>query len=84
MPIPNPIDLEKLLRFFQGMYAHALTLQDLIQTQDDRRYVDVRGNYDSQAEREFALFFLVLNDTEAFAVAVKAFLEAHQEPGKIQ
>jgi hypothetical protein len=83
MPL-NQGDVRSLLEFFRKMYAHALTLQDLIQTEDDRQYPDVRPQYDQQAEREFAFFFLAIDDPEAFSTAVREFLSAHSTPEKLE
>ena len=74
------MDVEKLLSFFQNLYAHALTLQDLIANQDDRQYEDFRPKYDRQAAEQFGLFYRALNDPRAFSSAVKAFLDMHPEP----
>lgn len=81
---PSPIDFEKLLRFFQEMYAHALTLQDLIETDDKRTYEEVKPQYDRLAENEFALFYRALNQPEVFASAVREFLDKHAKSGPVQ
>jgi hypothetical protein len=80
---PNPIDLERLLKAFQEMFAHMLTLQDLIGTDDNRTYEEVKPKYDQQAEREFALFYQALNDPAAFARAVREFERMHPKSGPI-
>jgi hypothetical protein len=74
---PNPIDLNKLLTYFQDLFAHAATLQDLIQTDDKRTYEQIRPMYDLQAEQEFASFYRALNEPQAFSKAVSEFLSAH-------
>jgi hypothetical protein len=47
---PNPVDFRKLLEFFRDLFAHASTLQDLISTDDNRTYEEVRPTYDRQAK----------------------------------
>lgn len=81
---PNPIDFEKLLQFFQEMYAHTLTLQDLIQSEDERQYVDVKPRYDRVAANEFAIFYRALNEPEVFAKAVRDFLDRNSKIGPVQ
>jgi hypothetical protein len=78
------MDIQKLLRFFQKLYAHALTLQDLAESTEELRYADVRRKYDQQAAEQFSLLFRGTEDPQAFAGAVKAFLEAHPEPDRLQ
>lgn len=77
---PDSIDVEKLLRFFQELYAHALTLQEVLATTAEVDYEDVRRKFDLQAAQQFALFYQALNDPNAFSNAVRAFLDNHPKP----
>ena len=42
----NGIDLEKLLHFSQQLYAHALTLQEMIRKEGASTYETLRPRYD--------------------------------------
>jgi hypothetical protein len=77
---PHAVDVAYLLQFFPKLYAHALTIQDLMATDDERKYEDVRPKYDQQASEQFELFYRALNQPEAFSAAVKDFLDTHPEP----
>lgn len=77
---PTAIDIEKFLHFFQDLYAYALTLKELIESEDDRQYDDVKPKYDRKAAEQFELFFRALNDPQAFSKVVKAFLDTHPMP----
>jgi len=79
---PNPADLEKLLRFFQDLYAHTLTLQEFTRTEYPRSYDDLKPPYEQQAAEKFEIFYRSLNEPEAFARAVREFLESHPGIGK--
>jgi hypothetical protein len=72
-----PSDVRKLLQYFEDLFAHAATLQELISTDDDRTYEDIRPTYDRQAAAEFALFYLAIDDPQAFAKVVSDFQNAH-------
>jgi hypothetical protein len=50
------IDLENLLRLSQQLYAHALTLQEVIRTEGKVTYEVLRPGYDRQAARQFEVF----------------------------
>jgi len=50
------IDLENLLCFSQQLYAHALTLQEVIRTEGKVTYEVLRPGYDRQAARQFEVF----------------------------
>ena len=50
------IDLENILRFSQQLYAHALTLQEVIRTEGKVTYEVLRPGYDRQAARQFEVF----------------------------
>ena len=52
----NPIDLERLLYLAQQLYAHALTLQELIWSGGEVPYEAVRPKYDRQAAQQFGTF----------------------------
>lgn len=53
---PHAIDLEKLLHFSQQLYAHALTLQEVIRTEGEVTYEVLRPRYDRQAAQQFEIF----------------------------
>lgn len=55
-PPAHPIDIEKLLYLAQQLYAHALTLQELIWSGGEAPYEAVRPKYDRQAAQQFSLF----------------------------
>ena len=56
-PPSNPIDLERLLHLAQQLYAHALTLQELIWNEGKVTYEAVRPKYDRQAVQQFEIFY---------------------------
>ncbi len=74
---PYLFDLDKLIHFFQELYAHAPTLQDLVQTADNRTYERIKPQYDRQAAEQFEIFYRALNDPRAFAKAVQDLLDTH-------
>ena len=51
------IDTEKLLRLAQQLYAHALTLQELIRNEGKETYEVLRPRYDRQAAQQFEIFY---------------------------
>ena len=51
------IDLEKVLHFSQQLYAHALTLQELIRNEGEATYEVLRPRYDRQAAQQFEIFY---------------------------
>jgi hypothetical protein len=53
---PDAIDVENLLHFSQQLYAHALTLQEVIRTEGEATYEVLRPRYDRQAEQQFEIF----------------------------
>jgi len=55
-PPSNPIDLETLLHLAQQLYAHALTLQELVWSRGEVAYEAVRPKYDRQAAQQFETF----------------------------
>jgi hypothetical protein len=85
---PNPIDLEKLLRFCRDTYAHAMTLSELILLPEsegtEEKYVLLREKNDRVAEQEFDLLFRAVHDPEGFEHALQAFLTMHPTTGRVQ
>lgn len=59
----NAIDLEKVLHFSQQLYAHALTLQELIRNEGEVAYEVLRPRYDRQAAQQFEIFYHTLKRT---------------------
>jgi hypothetical protein len=53
-------DLKKLLHFSQQLYAHALTLQEMIRYEGDATYEALRPKYDRLAAQQFKMFFHAL------------------------
>jgi|ERR1039458_3000078 hypothetical protein len=53
----NTIDLERLLRFSQQLYAHALTLQEVIRNEGKVTYEVLRPRYNRQAAQQFEIFY---------------------------
>ncbi|MGD0823977.1 MAG: hypothetical protein ABR908_05305 [Terriglobales bacterium] len=51
------IDTDKLLRLAQQLYAHALTLQELIRNEGKETYEVLRPRYDRQAAQQFEIFY---------------------------
>ena len=51
------IDLETLLHFSQQLYAHALTLQEVIRNEGEETYEVLRPKFDRQAEQQFEVFY---------------------------
>lgn len=89
MDQPNPIDLRKLLTFFRDAYAHAMTLQQMMEnhlewviTEDE--YDRFRAGNDLYAEQQFDLIFRAVNDPESFGKAVQAFLDKQPKNGRVQ
>jgi hypothetical protein len=54
------IDLEKLLHFSQQLYAHALTLQEVIQNEGQVTYEVLRPRCERQAAQQFEIFYHTL------------------------
>ena len=52
------IDVERLLDFSQQLYAHALTLQEVLRNQGQTTYEVLRPRYDRQAAQQFEVFYL--------------------------
>lgn len=55
------VDLEKLLDFSQQLYAHALTLQEVIRNEGDVTYEVLRPGYDRLAAEQFKVFYHTFN-----------------------
>ncbi len=53
----NAVDLETLLHFSQQLYAHALTLQEVIRNEGKVTYEALRPRYDRQAAQQFEIFY---------------------------
>jgi hypothetical protein len=86
---PYQIDLDKLLRFFRAAYAHALTLQQLMETHPEcqgteEEYNELRAMNDVHAAQEFEMIFQAANDPEGFGRAVRAFLNTQSKTGRVQ
>lgn len=54
------VDLEKVLHFSQQLYAHALTLQELVRSEGKVTYEALRPHYDQQAAQQFEIFYHTL------------------------
>jgi len=59
------IDVEKLLHFSRQLYAHALTLQDVIRNGGEVAYEVLRPRYDRQAAQQFEIFYPALKRPSA-------------------
>ena len=55
------MDMEKLLHFSQQLYAHALTLQEVIRNEGEVTYEVLRPRYDRQAAQQFEVFYHSFN-----------------------
>jgi len=53
----DAIDLETLLHFSQQLYAHALTLQEVIRNEGEATYEVLRLKFDRQAAQQFEVFY---------------------------
>jgi hypothetical protein len=51
------LDAEKLLHLAQQLYAHALTLQEVIRNEGEVNYDGLRPRYDRQAAQQFEIFY---------------------------
>lgn len=56
-PSSDAIDAEKLLHFSQQLYAHALTLQEVIRNEGGVSYEALRPRYERQAAQQFEVFY---------------------------
>ncbi len=62
----NATDLERVLHFSQQLYAHALTLQELIRNEGEVTYEALRPRYDRQAAQQFEIFYRALERPSGF------------------
>jgi hypothetical protein len=53
-------DLKKLLHFSQQLYAHALTLQEMIRKEGEATYEALRPQFDRLAAQQFQMFYQAL------------------------
>ena len=60
------LDLERLLHFSRQLYAHALTLQEVIRNEGEVAYEVLRPRYDRQAAQQFEIFYDVLKSPSGF------------------
>jgi hypothetical protein len=51
------LDTEKVLHLAQQLYAHALTLQEVIRNEGEVTYDVLRPRYDRQAAQQFEIFY---------------------------
>jgi len=51
------IDMPRLLQLAQQLYAHALTLQELMWSGGEAKYEAVRPKYELQAAEQFEVFY---------------------------
>jgi len=51
------VDVERLLHFSQQLYAHALTLQEVLRNKGQVTYEALRPRYDRQAAQQFEVFY---------------------------
>lgn len=89
MPQPTAIDFDRFLRFFRDLYAHAETLREMIQRQGEidltqETYKELRPRHDYETEQKFRIFFQALNDPEAFAMAVRDFVDTNPKTTRLQ
>jgi hypothetical protein len=52
----EPLDVESLLHFSRQLYAHALTLQEVIRNDGEIAYKVLRPRCDQQAAQQFEVF----------------------------
>jgi hypothetical protein len=62
----NAIDLERMLDFSQQLYAHALTLQEVIRNEGEVAYEVLRPRYDRQAAQQFEVFYHTFSRSSGF------------------
>ncbi len=51
------LDMERLLHLSKQLYAHALTLQEVIRNKGEITYEALRPRFDRQAAQQFELFY---------------------------
>jgi hypothetical protein len=64
--LSDSIDSEKLLHFSRQLYAHALTLQEVIRSGGGVTYEVLRPRYDRQAAQQFEVFYHTFKKPAAF------------------
>jgi len=62
----NAPDLERLLNFSRQLYAHALTLQEVIRNEGEVAYEVLRPKYDRQAAQQFEILYHSLKPPSGF------------------
>ena len=62
----SAIDLEKFLHFSQQLYAHALTLQEVIRNEGEVGYEVLRPKFDQQAAQQFEVFYHTFRQPSGF------------------
>jgi hypothetical protein len=60
------IELERLLRLSQQLYAHALTLQEMVRKEGAGNYEILRPRYDRQAAQQFEIFYRTFKRPSGF------------------
>jgi len=65
-PPSNLIDREGLLHLAQQLYAHALTLQEMIWSEGRVTYEAARPKYDRQAAQQFEVFCQAVKQPPGF------------------
>ena len=60
------LDLERLLHFSRQLYAHALTLQEVIRHEGEVAYEVLRPRYERQAAQQFEIFYHTLKRPTKF------------------
>jgi hypothetical protein len=56
-PARHAVDVEKLLHLSRQLYAHSLTLQEVIRNEGEIPYEALRPRFDRQAAQQFELFY---------------------------
>jgi len=56
----NALDMQRLLHFTQQLYAHALTLQEVVRSEGQVTYEALKPRYDRQAAQQFEIFYHTL------------------------
>ena len=58
--------MERMLHFSQQLYAHALTLQEVIRNEGEVAYEVLRPKYDRQAAQQFEVFYHTFSRSSEF------------------
>ena len=64
---PSAQDVEKLLHFSRQLYAHALTLQEVIRNHGEVSYEVLKPRYDQQAAQQFEISITPSSCPQEFA-----------------